>query len=291
MTQPAKKKSLSKASAKKKSPPKKASEGPFVTEDSHAAFLHFKPLVERVPEDKLDAWNGDAEIVRTNATRGVDAIRPHLDHLREALPLLNINELLELPALCFALGFAADRVFMRASTKEIQAAQKQIRPVRSQALRQLEIFAERGLLPQERVRNIRQNTGPVDEARDAVAIPALFHEFSAAVKNKHPFTAAELKQLAEKGDWLLKQLLPTGATADKGPRNPDAVLRDQLWTEVLRRYDGLYQAGVEIWGRRGVDAHIPPLMSRVATTSERESAEDKPAAQGSAAEESKPGKG
>ena len=83
----------------------------------------------------------------------------------------------------------------------------------------------------------------------------------------------------------MKQLLPSGATAEKGATNPDSLMRDRLWTEVVRRYDLLYQAGVVIWGRRGVEAHLPALQSRVVSTP---AAAEGPAAGAEKEEEKKP---
>ena len=139
--------------------------------------------------------------------------------------------------------------------------------MRSMTLLYLEIAADLDLVPKDRVRKIRADRGPVDEARDGVAIVACVNEFAPKLANKHPFTAEALAKLAEDGNWLLKQLLPSGATPEKGATSQDTLVRDRLWTEVVRRYDLLYQAGVVIWGRRGVDAHLPALQSRVVAAS------------------------
>lgn len=235
----------------------------FVSEDSEACFKHFSALVATTPEDALERYSADPEIVRVNLVRGVEAVRPHLDHITKALPLINIAELLELPSLALALGFAADRVFTPASRQKIRAHQESLRPMRSQALLYLEIAAELNLVPADRVKKIREGRGPVDEARDAVAIVACFRENAKALLNKHPFTEEALAKLAEDGNWLLKQLLPSGATPEKGTPGEDTLVRDRLWTEVVRRYDVLYQAGMVVWGRRGVEAHIPALQSRL----------------------------
>jgi len=237
----------------------------FVSEDSEACFKHFSPLVAATPEDALERYTADPEIVRVNLVRGVDAVRPHLDHIAKALPLVPTADLLELPSLALALGFAANRVSTPASRFEIRARQDSLRPMRSMTLLYLEVAADLGLVPKDRVKNIRAERGPIDEARDGVAIVACFHDNAKHLVNKHPFTNEALAKLAEDGNWLLKQLLPTGATAEKGATSPDTLVRDQLWTEVVRRYDLLYQAGMAVWGRRGVDAHIPALQSRVVT--------------------------
>jgi hypothetical protein len=146
----------------------------------------------------------------------------------------------------------------------VRARQATLRPARSLGLRMLEILGEMELVPVDTVRKIRAGRGPVDEARDGVAIVALFHEHEKALSGKHPFDTAFLSRLAEDGNWLLGQLRPSGATPEKGEKKPEAVLRDKLWTELNRRYDELYKAGVEVWGRRLVDTHIPALQSRLA---------------------------
>jgi hypothetical protein len=243
---------------------------PFLSEDSEACFKHFSALVAETQADALEAYNADPDIVRVNVGRAVDAIREHLDHVAKALPLVNVAELLELPSLALALGFSADKVFTAASRQEIKAHQATLRPARSLTLRYLEIVGELELIPAEPVQNIRAGKGPLDEARDGVAVVAMFNTHGKALAGKHPFTAETLTKLAEDGNWLINALLPTGAKPGKAGANPDALVRDQLWTEVVRRYDVLYQAGMVIWGRRKVDAHLPALQTRVVAAAKAE---------------------
>ena len=235
---------------------------PFETNDPAAAFAHFVPLVAAIPEAELDVWNADAEIVRVNVRRAVDAVAPHWSHIEKALPLVSVPNLIEMPSLALALSFAAGRVFTPASPQEIRAHQMSLRPARRLTLKQLEIFTEMGMVSADRVRAIRSDSGPVDEANDAVAMVAIFRENAANWNNKHPFDDAYLQKLADDGQWLLGQLLPKGATPEKTSRSDDALTRDRLWTELNRRYDDLYKAGVEIWGRRKVDEHLPALLTR-----------------------------
>lgn len=244
----------------------------FETTDPAAAFNHFAPLVANLPENELDVWNADADIVRVNARRAVDAFATHWAHIEQALPLLSVPKLKEIPSLALALAFAADRVFTPASPQEIRAHQLRLRPARRLALAQLDIFVEMGLVAADRVRAIRADRGPVDEANDAVAITALFRENAAAWQNKHPFHEAFLQQLTDDGQWLLGQLVPKGAHPEKTGPSDEVLVRNRLWTELNRRYDDLYKAGVEVWGRRQVDAHMPTLLSRVVAKSETESA-------------------
>jgi hypothetical protein len=251
---------------------------PFLSEDSEACFKHFAKLVAATPADALDPYNADPEIVRVNLVRALDAVRGHLDQIAKALPLVNIAELLELPSLALALGFGADKVFTPVSRQEIRARQATLRPARSQTLRYLEIVAELDIVPADRVQNIRAGKGALDEARDGVAEVAMFNEYESKLAGKHPFSEEYLAKLAEDGNWLIKALLPTGAKPGKAGANPDVLVRDQLWTEVLRRYDVLYQAGMVIWGRRQVDAHLPALQSRVVSAPKAEPVVVTPAA-------------
>lgn len=242
--------------------PNQSASTPFETTDAAAALEHFAPIVASIPADDVEVCKADPEIVRVNARRAVDVIRPHVAQIQQALPLVSIAGLLEIPSLALALAFAADRVVEPASPQEIRARQASLRPARRLALAQLEILAELGLVPAEQVRKIRSDKGPVDEANDAVAIVALFRENAAALVNKHPFDEAYLQKLADDGNWLIAEILPKGAKPEKTERAADAVLRDRLWTELNRRYDELYKAGVEVWGRRKVDEHLPSLHAR-----------------------------
>jgi hypothetical protein len=241
---------------------------PFESTDPAAAFDHFAPLVANIPDAELEHWNADADIVRVNARRAVDAISPHWARVAQALPLVSVPQLKEIPSLALAVSFAAERVFKPASPHEIRAHQASLRPARRLALGQLDIFAELGLLDPDKVRAIRADRGPVDEANDAVAIVALFRDNAAAWTNKHPFSDAFLQRLSDDGQWLLGQLVPKGATPEKPGPSADTIVRNRLWTELNRRYDDLYKAGVEVWGRRHVDTHLPTLLTRVVIKAE-----------------------
>ena len=246
---------------------------PFLSSDAEACFAHFSKSVASIPTDAIEILNADPDIVRVNVGRGVEAIRPHLDQVAKTLPLLDPDRFLELPSISLALGVSVSRIFEPASPQAIRARQQSLRPVRSLTLSYLEIAGALDLVPADDVQHIRANKGPLDEAYDAVAIVAMFAKFEAKLAGKHPFTKEALQTLADDGNWLIKQLLPAGAVQGKTERNADTVMRDRLWTDLVHRYDDLYQAGVAVWGRRGVDAHIPSLHAR-ATISKAAAAPD-----------------
>ncbi|MCU0686700.1 MAG: hypothetical protein MUF34_31380 [Polyangiaceae bacterium] len=78
-------------------------------------------------------------------------------------------------------------------------------------------------------------------------------------------TAATTKRAAELGTELRTRLKPgrlrrVGAKAGES----EAELRDRFWTLLVRGHDALWRAGAFVYGRREVDARVPPLGSQVA---------------------------
>ncbi|MFO0587437.1 MAG: hypothetical protein U0441_07855 [Polyangiaceae bacterium] len=263
-----------------KSKTKSAGQGPFLSEDSTTCLEHFSAIVANLPVNELEKFNADPNLVRKNVQRGVDAVQPHLDHVHKALPLLDTKRILELPSLILALAFHYNNMVVVADPNEVAERQARLRPVRRWTLTFLEIMAEMGKIPSKPIENIRADSGPVDEANDGIAIAAQFEKHATVLHNKHPFSPEMLKQLNEDGHYLARVLTPKGTAPEQksnGP-TPDQLLRDRLWTEVVARYDDLYQAGVAIWGRRGVDKHIPPLRARAQIKSDKATDAAAPAA-------------
>jgi len=237
----------------------------FTTTSGKAAYEHFLPLATAIPTEGLDVCRTDVEIARVNIERGVEAIRHHVATLAQKLPQCPTSEIQELPALALALLFAAGKVSKTASSGEIEKRLAAMRPLREAGLKQLEVFALLGLIPTKVPTGLRKGSGPLDNARDAVAIPGAFHDHEAAIGDKHPFTAALLEKLGSEGDWLVKQLKPSGAKAETAPRDPASLVRDQLWALINERHEALRQAGAVVFGLKNLDDHVPPLGARVAS--------------------------
>lgn len=260
MTRPKKQPTAKKAASK----PQNVAPVPFETKDANVAYRHFTPIVRaEVPAEQAEVLRADVQIVRTNIERGVDAIRPHLDLIRTKAPTLALHLVLELPALALGLIVATDRVVVPVSDGEIQQRLEKLRPMRELTLLQLEVLVEMGLAPRDRVAAIRAGKGPLDSARDGVAIAGLFEELSASIAGKHPFSPAYLSELAEHANWLLVRLKPGGAAATPSERPAEAILRDQFWTAVSRRHELLREAGVAAFGLKRLDEMVLPLGSRV----------------------------
>jgi len=247
--------------------------------DRESAFNHFAPLVAGIPESDLELWHYDAEILRVNTQRTLDALEPFLQATAKKMGHINVAEIRELPRLGLALAFADARVFVAASAREIKTTQARQRPKRKLAIAQLVILNEMGLIKDpSKVEAILPGKGPVDEARDGVACVAVFRDNAAKVTGKHPFDDAWFAELAADSNWLLDQLKITGAKVDKQPKSPDALGRDQLFTEIVRRYGQGKKVAVERWGWKSVDEHYPSLFARVVAAPAAAAAPAAPAA-------------
>lgn len=253
--------------ANNKTNKKPAAPQPFTSASPAEAYNHFLPLCQAIPAADVKLCNLDVNIVRHNVDRGVDAIAPHRATVAKKLPECPFNDVVELPSLALALIFAADRIPLPASDGQIAERLAALRPMRDLTLRQLEILADLRFAPANQVRAIRAGTGPIDAARDAVSIAALFQELGSAVAGKHPFSPEYFDEMRGHGEWLLKQLKPEGAVAAPIAADPAIDIRDRLWTMLSARHDHLREAGVVVYGLKALDEHVPPLGSRTITRS------------------------
>lgn len=239
------------------------STAPFHSESAKACFEHFEPLARAVPEEGLEPFRLNIDVVRVNVLRGVEAIRPHEATIRRKLPECPVHEILEVHEVALGLLVAANKVIPQASDGEIEARLSALRPLREAGLRQLEVFSLLGKLDKKVPAKIRKGKGALDAAQDAVAIAAAFHDHQKAFGGEHPFSAAVLDKLSEDGTWLVKALKPKNAAkgAPAG-RDPAAILRDQFGALLVSRYEELQHAGVVVFGLKNLEDHIPPLGAR-----------------------------
>jgi hypothetical protein len=233
----------------------------FVTTDPRAAYKHFLPAAHAISSDAIKPCTVDVELARHNIDCGLIAIAPHLDALRAKLPKLSIPSLFELRPLALGLSFAADRI-VATSEGAIEHHLERLRFLRNLTLRQLEIFAYLDLIPEDRVQAVRFGPAPIDTCREAIAIVALFSEYTTEISGKHPFPAAQLNELWERGQWLLSALSLRSASVTPVWREPATVIRDRFWTVVSERHEELREAGVAIFGLKTLDDHVPPLGRR-----------------------------
>ncbi|WP_437960810.1 hypothetical protein WME76_14950 [Sorangium sp. So ce119] len=239
----------------------------FTDEAPERAFAHFRPLAERVPAADLPVFTGQPLLMRANVRAALDALEPHLPAAVSALREPRLKEVFELPALVMALDFSAARVPVATlSAGEIDRMLAEGAPWRELMLSYLEVASHPllGLLPRERVAAVRAGSGKLDKARDFVALPGLFAEFSAALAGKHPFPADRLDLLATLGGALVQQVRPGNAAAAVPKRTEEAILRDRIAALVAERYDHLQVLAAVALGKRKADELLPALRAAVA---------------------------
>ncbi|CAN97999.1 hypothetical protein predicted by Glimmer/Critica [Sorangium cellulosum So ce56] len=263
-----------------------ARRGAFVDEMPERAFAHFRPLAEQVPTADLPIFTGQPLLMRANVKIALAAVEPHLPAAVSALREPRLKDVFELPSLVMALDFATARVpVAKLSAGEIEKMLAEGAPWRELMLTFLEVASHPllGLLPRERVAAVRAGSGKLDKARDFVALPGLFAEFSSALEGKHPFPADKLDLLATLGGALVQQVRPGNAAATVAKRTPESILRDQLASLVADRYDQLQVLAAVALGKRKADELLPALRSAVSFGStETADAPESPPASGTA---------
>lgn len=230
---------------------------PFVTDDPAAAYAHFVSAAEALPEDEVVVFRASPTETHKAVRLAVEAITPALPLVAERAPWIDVVSLRELPALSLAVIYAASRVPPPPPSEgEIATKLKSISGLRGRALRYLEVAAGEDLVPMARVRAIRVGTGPLDRARDAVAIAGIFDEFKGALQGCHPFDSEALHGMAADGAWLIAAM-----TADPTrQRSPEAKTRDRLGTLLAQGCEALRTAGAVAWGASEMRRRIKGLL-------------------------------
>lgn len=240
----------------------------YSDKDPARAFAHFRSIAEGVSTEGIAVFTGRPMVMLANVNAALVALAPALPRAVEQLRAPRLREVFEIPSLVLGLEFASQRVpATKMSAGEIAALFDEMSPLRAVTLDYLTVASNPlvQLVPETRVRTIREGAGKLDGAQDAVAIPGVFHEFATALEGKHPFTAAQLARLGELGAALLQQLKPGGATKGTSARPPEAVLRDQFGALVVERYDYLLVLAALALGKARADALLPALRSATHT--------------------------
>lgn len=243
----------------------------FHTDDPHAAFVHYLPLAQGISTEGLEPFRHDPDLASANIELGLKAVTPHMHRVPTVCPGITVESLLELPTLGRALVYAHARVpTAAASPQEIQKVQREVTPLREYVVSYLELAAGLKLIPATVTGKLREGTGPRAVARSAVLAAGIFREYEGDLRDKHPFTQAQLDTLMKGGAWLLDVVKPAAARRPRVQRTPASIVRDQFARLLDDRYEALRQVGAMLFGVRALDAHVPPLYSgtRVVVTSD-----------------------
>jgi hypothetical protein len=245
-------------SAPKPKMPRTSLDLPIAT-GSQADYEEFAPLASRVSANEVIPMRADLQLALHNVQLGVKAVLEHKARLAR-LPETRMGELESLPRLVLATIYADTQIDRSLPPGKLQELLARCTRLRTLLVRSAESLVEAGMLPRARVEAVRSGSGKLDSARDCVALAALFTNHAAALRGKHPVSAAQVKEASEVGTELLK-MLKTGRSRPLPPTGtPAADMRDRLWTLVVRRADALSRAAVYLFGREA-DQKVPALQS------------------------------
>lgn len=214
----------------------------FKDDHPERAFMHFRPLAEKVPVADVKVFTGNPLIMRANVVHALEAVGPHLPAAIQRLADAPLQDVFELPSLIMGLDYTVSRVpVTKLSAREIESMLDEGSPWRELMLTYLEVVSHPllNLVPNERVRAIRAGKGKLDMARDFVSIPGVFNEFKTSLAGKHPFPEDKLERLGTLGTALVQQVRPGRAHGEAAKRSEESILRDQFAALVEDRYDAL----------------------------------------------------
>ncbi|HSN97013.1 MAG TPA: hypothetical protein VLS89_01910 [Candidatus Nanopelagicales bacterium] len=209
-----------------------------------------------------------------NAERYVAARR---DDIQEHFPRVNIAHFDGIGRLALGVKFAAMVAEGSGpSESEVSVVLGEARELRGKLLPAVGALAASGLVPQATYERIARGRGTRDVAEDCVGLAQVFREGGAALDGKHPVTPDQIERAALVGSWLLQQLRPAEARAEKAPK-PEAVeIRNQMATLLSERYAKLQAVAHYFEGDGWLEA-VPPLMTRPAPRREAAKAPEAPA--------------
>jgi hypothetical protein len=237
-------------------------EAPVETVGSQQAYEQFLSDAEALTVEDVRPLRADASLAYHNVKTGTDALLLVEKRIAAELPGVDLENLRSLSDLALGVVFAVAQVDRGAdgSTAILLAKAREIRDV---LLASAEALAKSGVIPARAVAKIREGKGAIDSAQDCVDLSALFRKYAKEVKGKTAVTPAQMKDAAEVGTALLTRLRRKGTKRKESASVTAAVAtRDRLWTLLVRRHQEIRRAGMWLWGD-DVDAHVPPLQSRV----------------------------
>jgi hypothetical protein len=226
------------------------------------AYKAFLSAALAIPSEAVMSCRLDLPLALHNVQLGVENVLPQEARLRKELPKLNIDDLRSLPDVAAGLIYAADRQSGPPGKAEVAEKLLRLRQVREPMLLIAEGLAMLGLVPAERVTAIREGNGPIDSARDGIALEALYRENATALRNKHPFSPADLKEAADLGNYLVRAITPNGGRQRLLVQSDETQLRDRFYTLLSQRHAELRKAGFVLFGE-ALNAHVPALATRV----------------------------
>ncbi len=262
-----------KTTAKKPAKPAPAKTTP-VPAGSQAAYAKYLPAAQALPAASVVPFRGDASLAYHNVGVGLASLSARASDV-QALPGQVWPAIQALPDQCLAVAFAVEDALQIAgsTTGQLEPLMTQGYALRRKLFAAADALVEASLMPAAKVAALHAGKGKLDAAQDLVGLAALFSANAAAIKGKTAVTSADTTQAAALGSQLLTLLKPTRARKTTPAAKASAAdTRDRLWTLVVQGYDAMWRAGAFLFGPAELDAKVPALQSRTATTSLRKKA-------------------
>jgi len=225
------------------------------------AYAHYLPLAQKLAPSEVESPRLEVALALHNVKLGVAAVTPFAARIKAELPKVSLADLLALPDLAEALLYAQSQIVVPVSSPDRPEQLRRLRELREPMLLIAEGLALLGLLPMERVKQIRSGTGSYDAAKDGIALEALYREHQAKLAGKQPFSSAQLDEIARLGSELVRDITPRGGRPKSVEPSASADLRDRFATLLCRRHAELRRVGYYLFGD-AVSDHVPALQSR-----------------------------
>ncbi|MFO0758596.1 MAG: hypothetical protein U0359_19035 [Byssovorax sp.] len=241
--------------------------------DAKAAFDHFLPAAQALPEDAVLPYRLDADLCLVNIGTAMKAFGAYKPMIKAHLPKISIAEVETLPALGLAHKLAAMEAERSVPSEKVVSQNLiEARRIRGVLLPIVTGLGAAGLVPQSEVDDILRGRGPRDVAEDCVALGQVFVKHHKAIKGKHAADPEMIKRAGTLGSWLLQNLRTANAPAEKAPPPPMTIeVRNRMGTLLVRRY-GRLQVIAHYFEGDDHERSVPPLMSRQAARAGKDDA-------------------
>lgn len=213
----------------------------------------------------IQPCRGDTSAMYVNVLDGWRAVftEPNLARIKAELPLLNLEELHDLPRLAETLNFAAQTVQPTPNDASIRTAVSAANALRRTAFSYLEVAILKGAVKPEEYEPLRKGRGPMDMLEDLTIATALLTRAREQLAGKLEVPQEFLDRCKKTVEELRGKIVPTSIAKDapKAKGNGAAEIRDRLYTLLVQRHKGLRLAGYLLWGDE-FDDHVPSLLGR-----------------------------
>jgi len=256
---------------KKSAKPLPVATAPVVV-GTQAAYEKYLPAASALPAASVIPFRADASLAYHNVVVGAASLQARAKDAA-ALPGIDLSAIEALPEQCLAVAFAIETAQSKGPNVTLAQLTGQASVLRRKLFAAADALVAADLLPTAKVAALHAGTGKIDTAQDLIGLAALFSANAAAIKGKTAVTSADTTQAAALGSQLLTMLKPTRARKTTPAAQASAAdTRDRLWTLVCTGYDVMWRAGAFLFGPAEIEAKVPALQSRTATTSARKKA-------------------